>query len=315
MLRRSALVITLLASPLARADKPLLAADAKLEKVTGDLEFSEGPAWHRDGYLLFEDIPRGRILKLDAHDKVTVYREPSGKANGLAFDAQGRLLAAEGNSSDGGRRVSRTEKDGKVVSLADRYDGKRLNSPNDLTVDARGRIYFTDPRYGDRKGVEQDKESVYRIDADGKLVRLIDTVTRPNGIAVSTDQKTLFVADNASPDGPSVLLGFDLRPDGSVANRRVLHDFGRGRGIDGMALDAEGRLWATAGSGDQAGVHVFALDPARSKATLLSNVRTPEDPTNCAFGGPKRDWLYVTTAHALYRIRTATRGAPSPPGK
>ncbi len=295
-------------------DHDLLAPGAMLEKVVGDLKFSEGPAWHRDGFLLFEDIPNNRILKLDSGDKVSVYREPSGRANGLCFDLKGRLLAAQGNSSDGGRRIARLEQ-GRFVPLADSYNGKRFNSPNDLTVDSAGRIYFTDPRYGDAKGVEQDKEAVYRIDPDGKLTRIIDSVSRPNGIAIAPDQKTLYVVDNREGGAQRVLLAFDLDDNGSASNARVLHDFGSGRGIDGMAVDSAGRIWATAGSRDKAGVHVFEMSADRKSAKSLTVVRTPEDPTNCTFGGPNRDVLYITTANSLFRIKTAVRGQPSPPGK
>lgn len=307
--------IALLAcSPAVFADD-LIAPGATLEKVAGDLRFSEGPAWHPDGFLLFEDIPRNRIMRLDAGDTVSVFREPSGRANGLFFDRDGRLVAAEGNSSDGGRRISRTEKDGRVVTLADRYNGKRLNSPNDLAIDAHGRIYFTDPRYGSPDGVEQDKEAVYRIDPDGGLTRVVDSVTRPNGIAIAPDQKTLYVADNREGGAKRVLLAFDLAPDGSAANGRVLHDFGGGRGIDGMTIDSAGRIWATAGTKEKAGVHVFEVSADRKSAKLLTVVKTPEDPTNCTFGGAARDVLYITTATSLYRIRTTVKGSSALPGK
>jgi gluconolactonase len=291
----------------------LIAPDAKLERVASDLRFSEGPAWHPDGYLLFEDIPRNRIMKLDPMGKVTVFREPSGRANGLCFDREGRLIAAEGNSTDGGRRISRTEKDGRVVTLADRYAGKRLNSPNDVTFDAQGRIYFTDPRYGSSEGVEQDRESVYRIDPNGSVTRIIDTVSRPNGIAISPDQKALYVSDNRE-GSKRVLLGFDLASDGSVKNGRTLYDFGPGRGIDGMTVDASSRIWATAGSGDKAGVYVFDVSDGKG-AKLLHIVKTPEDPTNCSFGGPNRDIMYITTTASVFSIATKAKGLPVPPGK
>lgn len=309
-------VISLFAVPPGSvAAQELLAPGAKIEKVVGDLRFSEGPAWHSDGYLLFEDIPRDRIMKLDAEDKGTVFREPSGHSNGLTFDKEGRLIAAEGNSAGGGRRISRTEKDGRVVTLADRYNGKRLNSPNDLTIDAAGRIYFTDPRYGSQEAVEQDKEAVYRIDPDGKLTRIIESVSRPNGIAISIDQKTLYVADNREGGAKRVLMAFDLSSGGNATNGRVLYDFGSGRGIDGMTLDSAGRIWATAGSKEKAGVHVFEVNADRTSAKLLTVVKTPEDPTNCTFGGPGRDVLYFTTATSLFRVRTSVKGVASPPGK
>jgi gluconolactonase len=295
---------------------PLIAAGASWQKRAGPLGFGEGPAWHRDGFLLFEDVTNNRTLKLDAGDRVTVFREETDAANGLAFDAEGRLLVCEGSAASGrGRRLARVEKDGRLIPLAERYRGKRLNSPNDLAVDRRGRIYFTDPRYGQRESVEQDREAVYRLDPDGTLTRVVDSLTRPNGIQVSADGRTLYVAENASPGGAVQLWAFDLDAKGGAARGRVLHDFGGGRGIDGMALDADGRIWATAGTKDKAGIYVFVPDDRREKATLAAFVPTPEDPTNCTFGGARRDVLYVTTTASLYRIQTTVRGTDSPPGK
>ena len=297
----------------------LLAPDAQWEKVVGDLAFSEGPAWNPAGkYLLFEDTPRDRTMKLGPDGKVSVFREPTGKANGLGFDARGRLIICEGNSATGGRRVVRLDpvkKDGKVTVLAERYQGKRLNSPNDLTIDRKGRIYFTDPRYNKRENVEQDREAVYRIDPDGKLTRIVDTLTRPNGLAVTRDGKTLYVADNASPGGVVKLWAFDLDARGDASNARVLHDFQTGRGIDGLTLDTSGRIWATAGTKDLAGIYVFQPDAARATAKLVTVIGMPEDPTNVTFGGPGRNVLYVTTTASLFRIQTTVKGQPSPPGK
>jgi gluconolactonase len=299
-----------------RAEKPLVAAGAAPEKVVGDLKFSEGPAWHPAGHLLFEDTPRNRTLKLDGGDKVTVFREPSGQANGQAFDPQGRLVTCEGNGPSGtGRRVSRQEKDGTWVTLADKYKGKRLNSPNDLAIDGKGRIYFTDPRYTNRTDLEQDKEAVYRIDPDGKLTRVIDSLTRPNGILVSADGKTLYVADNASPGGVVQLWAFDLDAKGDASKGRAIYDFQTGRGIDGMALDTDGRIWATAGTKEKAGIYVFEPDAKRAKARLAKMIATPEDPTNVTFGGKDRDLLYITTTASLFRLKTAVKGQASPPGK
>jgi gluconolactonase len=292
------------------AETNLLAPGAKLETVTGDLEFSEGPAWRPDGVLLFEDIPRNRIMQLSRDGKVSVYREPSGHSNGLAFDAKGRLVAAEGNSQGGGRRISRTEKNGRVTSVVDSYQGKRLNSPNDLAIDRKGRIYFTDPRYGSTDGVVQDKEAVYRVDPNGTVTRIIDTLARPNGIALAPDERTLYVSDNNKSGSRRALWAFELSPAGVPLRPRVVYDFGAGRGVDGMAIDREGRIWATAGTGDKAGVYV--LTPA---GELLTVIATPEDPTNCTFGGPGRRTLFVTTAHLLLRIETRVQGKASPPGK
>jgi gluconolactonase len=310
-------LLALLSGPAAQGgDGPtLLAPGAQWEKVAGGLGFGEGPAWHPRGYLIFEDVPKSLTLKLDAAGKVSVFREDTAAANGLAFDPRGRLVACEGNGGAGGRRVARIEKGGRRTVLAERYRGKRLNSPNDLAIDRRGRIYFTDPRYSRRENLELDKEAVYRIDPDGRLTRIVDTVTRPNGIAVTRDGRTLYVADNASPGGVVTLLAFDLDGRGDASNGRVVYDLGGGRGIDGMTLDTEGRIWATAGTKDKAGIYVFAPDGRRAAARLVTFIPMPEDPTNCTFGGPRRDVLYVTTTASVYRIRTAARGGTSPPGK
>jgi gluconolactonase len=304
--------LVLLASTLAQS--PLLAPGAQWEKVVGDLKFSEGPAWSPQGFLLFEDTPRNRTMKLGPGDQVSVFREPTGRANGLAYDARGRLVICEGNT-DGGRRVVRLEKTGKLTVLAERYQGKRLNSPNDLTIDRKGRIYFTDPRYNHREDLELDKEAVYRIDPDGKLTRIIDSLTRPNGLAVTGDGKTLYVADNASPGGVVTLVAFDLDARGDASNGRVIHDFKTGRGIDGLTLDADGRIWATAGTKQAAGIYVFEPDARRATSKLVATINMPEDPTNCTFGGKQRDVLYVTTTASLFRIKTAVHGTARLPGK
>ena len=297
------------------AEPPLLAPGATWEKVASDLKFGEGPAWHPDGYLIFEDVPNSKTLKLEAGGKVSVFRENTSNANGQAFDREGRLLACEGNDPERGRRLVRLEKDGKLTVLAEAFEGKRLNSPNDLTVDRRGNVFFTDPRYSKRESMELDKEGVYRVDPRGRLTRVIDTLTRPNGIVATRDGRTLYVADNASPGGAVQLWAYDLDGAGGVSGGRVVYDFGNGRGIDGMTLDAQGRVWATAGTKEKAGIYVFEPDAKRQKARLATFIAMPEDPTNCTFGGPKRDVLYVTTLPELFRIQTAVRGQDSPPGK
>jgi gluconolactonase len=299
----------------ALGDQSLLAPGAAWEKIHGDMKFSEGPAWTPSGDLLFEEPPRDRTMKLDAEGKVTLFREETAGANGLAFDQRGRLIVCEGNAKAGGRRVVRLEKDGTVTPLAAVFEGKKLNSPNDVTIDRRGRIYFTDPRYSQRENLELDKEAVYRIDPNGKLTRIIDSLTRPNGILVTSDSRTLYVADNASPGGVVKLWAFDLDGAGNASKGRVIYDFGGGRGIDGMALDSKGRIWATAGTKEKAGIYVFQPDKTRATAALAATLPMPEDPTNCTFGGKNRDILYVTTTASLYRVKTATTGIKSPPGK
>ena len=313
-------VLFWIARPAQPAELPatrLLAPGATWEKLASGLAFGEGPAWHPRGFLVFQDIPNDRTLKVDAAGQVSVFRSGTDAANGQALDADGRLVVCEGRTStgQGGRRLARVEKDGRATTLADRFQGKRLNSPNDLDFDRRGRVFFTDPRYGRREDLELDREAVYRWDPDGTLTRVVDTLTRPNGIQVSADGRTLYVAENASPGGAVRLWGFDLDALGDASRGRVLHDFGEGGGIDGMALDRDGRVWAPAGTRDKAGIYVFAPDAGRRTAKLEAFLPTSEDPTNCTFGGDRREWLYVTTTSSLYRIRTTVRGEEGPAGK
>ena len=286
----------------ATAEVEIVAPGATLEKLWGEGSFTEGGALAGDGAILFSDIG-DRIMRYDpATGAVTVFRSPSGRANGLIFDPKGRLIAAEGANSGGGRRVSITERDGTVRTLADRYRGRRFNSPNDVAVDRLGRVYVSDPRYVGDEPRELDFESVFRIDPGGEVVRLDTTAAKPNGLAVSPDGATLYVADN----GPKrrVLLALDLDPDtGDVSRPRVLHDFAGGRGIDGMTVTADGRIVATAGSGLDAGVYVFSPDGRR-----LGLIPTPEAPTNVEFGGPKNNTLYITAGKGLYRIPTTMTG-------
>src|SRR5262249_911716 len=180
-----------------------------------------------DGCIYFSDIGN-RILKFDpASGKTTVFRDPSGRSNGLKFDAQGRLIACEGANTGGNRRISITEKDGTVRPLPEKSMGKRFNSPNDLALDRQGRVYFTDPRYVGGEKRELDTESVYRIDSDGTVTRIIADVTKPNGIVLSPDQKTLYLAEsNSDAKKPRQLLAYPLNADGTVGAKKVLHDFG-----------------------------------------------------------------------------------------
>jgi gluconolactonase len=284
------------------ADGPLVPDDAKLEKLWSEGAFTEGPAQGPDGCIYFSDIGT-RIMKFDpASGKTTEFRSPSGRANGLDFDAQGRLLAAEGANTGGNRRVTRTEKDGNITVLADKFEGKRFNSPNDLTIDTKGRVYFSDPRYVGDEGRELDHESVYRIDPDGKVTRIINDVSKPNGLAISPDMKTLYVAES-NHKGKRQLRAYPLQDDGSVGEMKVLHDFGEKRGVDGMSIDEQGRLFATAGTGKETGVYIFAPGGKH-----LGFIQTPETATNCVFAGPERNVLYITAGKSLYRIKLNTRG-------
>ena len=282
---------------------------SSLELLWNDGDFTEGPARAPDGSIHFSDIGN-RILRFDPKTgKTAVSREPSGKSNGLKFDPRGRLLACEG-AGGGGRRVSITEADGGVRSLADRWNGKRFNSPNDLALDAKGNVYFTDPRYGGDEPREIDIEGVYLVSPSGAVTLATRDVEKPNGILVSHDGKTVYVADtNSDPKGNHQLVAFRVQADGTLTGKRILYDFGPDRRpIDGMTMDAAGRIYAAGGSGERAGLYVFGPE-----GEALAFVKLPGDPTNCAFGEP--GVLYITgqgpevpgqkRRYGLFRIRLA----------
>ncbi|MGF1579257.1 MAG: SMP-30/gluconolactonase/LRE family protein [Gemmataceae bacterium] len=252
--------------------------------------------------MYFSDIGN-RIMKFDPRNKrTTVFRNPSGRANGLIFDSKGRLIACEGANTGGKRRVSITTMNGKMKTLADRWKGKRFNSPNDLTIDRKGRIYFTDPRYVGNESREIKTESVYRIGPNGEVTQLITDVKKPNGIVLSPDNKTLYLAEN-DPSGDRLLLAYRLKANGTVGAKNQLHDFGDGRGIDGMTIDIKGNVYATAGRGKNAGVYIF-----NPEGKLLIKIPTPETPSNCVFGGKDNRTLYITAGVSLYRIRLNVPG-------
>lgn len=279
----------------------VLPPGAKLEKLWSEGEFTEGGAMAADGAILFSDIGN-RIMRFDpTSGKTTVFRDPSGRANGLIFDPKGRLIAAEGANTGGKRRISITESDGSIRTLADQFDGKRFNSPNDVAVDSRGRVYFSDPRYVGDEPRELDHESVYRIDLDGTVHRLETSATKPNGVAVSPDNKTLYVSDN----GPTrkTLLAFRLDENGNVSSPKTLKDFGDGRGIDGLTITASGRIVAAAGAGRLSGVYVYEPD-----GVPVAFIATPEAPSNVEFGGADGKTLYITAGKSLYRVRTTMTG-------
>ena len=290
-------------------------ANPKAEKLAGDLLHAEGPAWMPEGYLLFGDTTRNRMMKFDERQGLSVFREPCGRATGLWLDTEGRLVVAESHGTDGGRCLSRLERDGTWKALVSQFDGHRFNSPNDLTIDARGRIYFTDPRYSRRETMELSHESVYRLDPDGSVERIVTTLKRPNGIHITSDGRTLYVADNASADGVAQVWAFDVSTSGGVGGGRMIFDFGGGRGIDGMTLDTEGRIWAAGGTREKAGIYVFEVNALRTRAHVAAFIQLPEDPTNCTFGGADGQALYVTTTASLYRIQTTVRGRNSLPRK
>lgn len=235
--------------------------------------FLEGPAALADGRVFFTDIVNNRIVCLDTKTgERSVFREPSGRSNGLLFDVQGRLLACEGNEfgpNDGNRRITRTDlATGVVEVLTDRYEGRRYNAPNDIAACSNGRIFFTDPCYGDRGTMELDHDSVYRIDLDGSVTRVLTqpAIQRPNGVALSPDERTLYLVDSCPVVGGNrKIWAFDLAGDGTLSGQRLVFDFGGGRGGDGMCVDAAGRLYIAAG--------ISRPRPARDRRCPAGNLR------------------------------------------
>ena len=260
-----------------------------------------GGALDQDGTILFSDIGN-RILRFDPKTgKTTVFREPSGRANGLVFDKLGRLIVAEGANVGGGRRVSITDRNGTISTLADSYDNKRFNSPNDVAVDRNGRVYLSDPRYVGDEPRELDFEGVFLIELEGAVVPLVTSALKPNGLAISPDEKTLYISDNGARR--RVLIAAERGPSGKVGRPRVIHDFGTGRGIDGMTVTTDGRIVA-AGDSEGKGA-VLILSPA---GKILAAIPMPENPTNVEFGGDDRKTLYITAGKSLYRIKTTMTG-------
>jgi gluconolactonase len=300
---------------------PELVAPDAAPSAAAVVSFLEGPAVDAAGNVFFSDIAANRILKMDTKGKVSVFREDSGRTNGNCFDAQGRLISCEGGEQGPGRRrIVRTDmKTGEVTVLTEKFDGKRYNSPNDLCVDTKGRIWFTDPRYGaDRNDLEMDVEGVYRIDPDGKVTRVLTQkeIHRPNGIAITPDDKTLYVIDShPKKDGNRKIWSFTVAEDGSLSRQKLIYDFGKGRGGDGMKLDIKGNLWVAAGINRPRGnpgesldvpTGVYVISP---EGKLLGRIPIAEDLiTNLAFGGPERETLYVTAGRTVYRLPVSVSG-------
>lgn len=307
------------------APDPIFEPGAKLTVLAAKDSAGEGPAWDPELGVLTSGHT-GHIHRLAPDGTSSVWREKAG-TNGLLFDRQGRLVACEPVQ----RRVTRTARDGKVTVLTDSFGGKKYNQPNDLTIDSKGRIYFSDPRYGPRDDMQQRDaagntiEGVYRIDPDGSVHRVIGReVERANGVLVSADDKYLFVADNNNGvGGARKLWRFDLKADGTVGEKKLLYDWGTGRGPDGVKQDAKGRLYVAGGlnrpsppaepAADVKG-GIYVIDPADGKKLAFLPVPTDEV-TNCAFGGADRKTLYVTGGGVLYSTRTTTPGRVLWPAK
>jgi gluconolactonase len=301
------------------------ASDSPVIQSAASLAFTEGPAVGADGTVYFSDILNNRIMKLDPDGSCSVFRHPSGRTNGQTFDQQGRLYHCEGAEfgTGGGRRVSRTTLEtGEYEVLTDQYEGSRYNSPNDICVDGQGRIYFTDPRYGDRSDMEMEIEGVYRIDLDGSVTRIIEqpVIERPNGIALTQDSQHLYLVDSCpTVGGNRKIWHFDLDAAGAASNPTVVFDFAAGRGGDGMRIDMQGNLYVAAGIAAPRGVHesdevppgIYVISP---QGELKSRIPIPEDVlTNLAWGGPDGRTLYITAGKTLFTARADVPGQVSFP--
>ncbi|MFM0738061.1 SMP-30/gluconolactonase/LRE family protein [Paraburkholderia xenovorans] len=288
--------------------KSLILASASVECLYQGARWSEGPVWFGDGrYLLWSDIPNDRILRWDeASGTVTPYRQSSNNANGNTRDRQGRLVTCEHLT----RRVTRTEYDGSITVLADRYRGKRLNSPNDVIVKSDGSIWFTDPTFGIDSFYEGERQEselsacVYRIDgSSGELTMVADDVLGPNGLAFSPDESVLYIVESRGE--PRKIRAFDVDDDGAtLSNNRVLIDAGPGT-PDGFRVDTQGNLWCGWGMGidELDGVRVFT-----AQGELLGHIALPERCANVCFGGRHRNRLFMAASHGLYSLYVNVQG-------
>jgi gluconolactonase len=267
-----------------------LVPDKTLEKVFQGAVFSEGPASDRNGGILFSDCSENIIYRFDeVSGETSIWSNDSRHANGMNFDAQGRLVVCcDGKSypssgREGAHAVRRYEKDGSISTLADSYRGKKLNGPNDLCFDSKGVIYFTDPRYGDKSDIEQEVMAVYKIDLDGTLTRVVD--------------------HNLEDNGQRTLVRYKVDSNGSWKKDKVLLDFKDDYGMDGMVLDQDENIYVTGGSGKNAGVHIVSRE-----GDYIDLIPTPEVPGNCTFGGPDLDILYICATSSLYRVKINAKG-------
>ncbi|MDP7278136.1 MAG: SMP-30/gluconolactonase/LRE family protein [Planctomycetaceae bacterium] len=341
----SCLFVAALAGPVSAAD-PIIPPGAKLEKLFEGIVLSEGVAVAPDGMVYFSDITfshqsatktgalhAGHIWKFDpATKKTTIFRSPSGMSNGIKFDARGDMIICEGADS-GGQRVIRTDmKTGMSYIIAGMFEGRPFNAPNDVTIDLKGRIYFSDPRYLGHEAIEQPVMGVYRLDPDGSIHRIITDAGKPNGVCISPDQKTLYVVSNdngatgferlgKAPDakgpvapaaplrkGHMALMAYDLDKKGEARFRKTLVDYSPEDGPDGLIVDAKGNLFVAVRAENRPGIVVYS--PAGKE---LAYIKTAELPTNVGFArGKNAGLLYITAGKSLYRIQTNTTGYQLP---
>ena len=293
MMYRFALLILLSFSVLLFAQSPV-PDDATLDKIADGFQFVEGPVWHPNGFLIFSDIPGNTVYKWDpATGSTEAFHKPSGNSNGLSLDLQGNVLLCQ----HGKRRVARLENDGTETALATHYNGKRLNSPNDLAVKSDGSIYFTDPPYGISSGQEElGFYGIYRLTPEGEVILLDKSLNRPNGICFSPDESKLYVNDSQARR----IYVWDVKEDLTLENRKLFYTMSGSGSADGMKVDTQGNLYST-GPG---GVWIFAPD-----GTLLDKISVPGQTTNLNWGDADYQTLYITSGKAVYNIRLNAVGA------
>jgi gluconolactonase len=290
---------------------------ASVEQLATGLRWAEGPVWFGDGrYLLVSDIPNDRILRWDETNGVTsVFRQPSNHANGLARDRQGRLLACEHLT----RRITRTEHDGSITVLADRHEGRRLNSPNDIVCARDGSIWFTDPPFGIHGWWEGEPaepelpfQGVFRIDPhSGRLEAMLTDLAGPNGLAFSPDERTLYVVESRAKPHRRV-WGYDVGENGRLSNRRLVIDAQGPGALDGLDVDTRGHLWCGWGSDGSLGADPERLDGVRvftPEGQAIGHIHLPERCANVCFGGARRNRLFMAGSHSLYALFVNAQGA------
>ena len=295
--------------------------NAAVERIATGMRWAEGPVWFGDGrYLLWSDIPNNRIMRWDEETgAVSVFRKPSMYANGNTRDRQGRLVSCD----HGGRRITRTEYDGSITVLADSFQGRRLNSPNDVVVKSDGSIWFTDPPFGiaghyeGHRAEPESPQNVYRLDpASGELAAVATDIAGPNGLCFSPDYKKLYVASTGKgpgdqgPGGKGDIHVFDVGPDNKPANPKLFSACkvdGIACGPDGLRCDVDGNVWASSNAGRSVGYSGVTVWNPDGK--LIGRIRLPEVCGNVCFGGPKRNRLFMAASQSIYAVYVNTQGA------
>ncbi len=290
------IILTLSSTAKEKSSIPGIGPVSTIKKVQGDFQFTEGPVWDMQGNLYFSDVAGNKIYKMDKNGEISVFLEPSGHANGLMFEDKDKLLVCQMD----GQLISINPGTKKVTVLTDKYEGSRYNAPNDLVVDKTGGIYFTDPLFRAPQPLPQGKEAVYYRSVDGKVTKLIDNLKAPNGIILSPDEKTLYVAPTMQKD----MRAYPVTSPGKLGEGNIFCTLSQAEGRDnsggdGVTIDAKGNLYITS----ELGIQVF-----NSEGKLLGIIKFPEQPANVTFGGPEMKTLYVTARTSLYSAEMEIKG-------